>query len=149
MEFYQTLTTIKNHHSYYITNDGDYTSYGSLTDPKIIIVGSYNTSYSIKPGFGSFLNGLLTFYINVHGGSRTHYHLHYFGNLNGMYSIDGDRIFGRTVFTTEFDMYGSRGGIFFDQAGWNTYGAAHPDISSRLSTNNNTTKLSFIFITEF
>ena len=105
-------------------------------------MGSYNESYSVKPGFGSFLNGLLTFYINGRGGSRTHYHLHYFGNLNGMYAIDGDRIFGRTVFTLEYDAYGSRGGIFFDQTDWCTYSQNHLDICSRLSTNNHFNKLS-------
>lgn len=72
---YLRTSNNNNYHSYYITQNDEQTNYGSLTDPKILIIGSYNTSFSMKPGFGSFLNGLLIFYINVRGGSRIHYHL--------------------------------------------------------------------------
>ena len=63
------ITLIHPYHSYYIDTPGYHTNYGSLTDPKILILGSYDLSYSVKPGFGLFLNGLLTRYLNVHGSS--------------------------------------------------------------------------------
>ena len=60
-----------------------------------------------------------------------YYHLHYFGNLSGMYSIDGSRIVGRS-FMGPASNYGMCG-IFFDEPDWSLQENAHPEICSRLS----------------